>query len=332
MQTEISPTIRDVKEKEWEILTGTDYIEHSHGWFRTIEDSGSRDMRYVYVREDGKLRAAACSYVYEEEMYSIRMKFLDVRSFFFTTPEQADMLMKGLEKIRTKEKAKGIMFLFLKDKEYLKIKNCVKGFTELLLKEDTYLDLNFTDFDDYLSFLSEDAWRSARMTLKRASKEWKIRTVFTNEFSEWKETTHRLQGYLCERHDAYRSHFPEQFYVALEKNMKDNAELMIFFKDDIFLAFGLPFYSSTICEHKLIGVDPKYRKYQAYFLFYYEGIRRAIERGQKRMYFGSTTYEFKERIGCKREKLHGLVKMENPFLNILVRLHSMGYKLLGKKF
>lgn len=330
MEMEITDTIQDINETEWEALAGTDYIEKSYRWFKTIEESGMRDMRYVFIRNK-TLKAAACCYIYLEKM-GIKMLFLDVKAFISKDPEHTDMLLKGLYEIQKKEKTKGILFFSLKKEELDLIKPQLKGFTEFPTKEDTYLDLNFTDFDDYLTSLEEKAWRSARMTLKRAKKEFKIHMVFTNEFSKWKEVAHQLQGYLCEQFNDYRSHFSLQFYDALEKNLKDNAELILFFKDDIPLAFALPFFSSTICEHKLLGLDPRYRKYQAYFLFYYEGIRRGIKRGHKRMYFGSTTYEFKERIGCKREALFGLIKLRNPFFHLALASYITVYKLLGKKF
>ncbi len=332
MEVTLSTSIRDVTPEEWEALSGADYVERLHGWLRTSEDSEMRMMHYVFVREHGKLVAAAHCYVYFEALYFVKIKFVDVKSFYSHTPEQAALLIKGLEEIRKREKARGIFFLFLKEDEFESVRKHVKGFTEVPLKEDTYIDLNFKDFDDYLKSLDEDAWRSARMTLKRASKEWKIRIVYTRKVSQWKDTVYRLQGYLCEKYDIVRTHFSPQFYEALEKNLGDNAELMIFFKDDVPIAVGLPFFSSTIAEYKLLGVDPEYRKYQAYFLLYYEGIRRAIERGQKRIYLGPMSYEFKERIGCKTERLYGLIRVENFVLNLILKTYITIYKICGKKF
>jgi predicted N-acyltransferase len=328
MEMEITDTIQHINETEWEALVESEYIEKSYKWFKTMEESGMRDMRYIFVKDE-TLKAAACCYIYSEKM-GVTMLFLDVKAFISKDPECTHLLLKGLYKIQKKEKTKGILFFFLKKSEFDSIKPSLKGFTAFSMQEDTYLDLDFADFDEYLASLEEKAWRSARMTLKRARKEFKIQTVYTNEFSQWKTTAHQLQGYLCKRFNDYRAHFSLEFYDALERNLKDNAELILFFKDDIPIAFALPFFTSTICEHKLLGLDPHYRKYQAYFLFYYEGIRRGIERGHKRMYFGSTTYEFKERIGCKREPLFGLVKLENPFLHLALTAYIAVLTRLGR--
>ena len=328
METEITNTIKAVNEKEWKTLAGEDHTERSYKWYRTVEDSGMMKMRYVFVREKGDLAAAACGYIFRQKKYSIEMPFLQVGTpiggslaFYAATPQHAQALVEGLEEIQEEEKTKGILILELREKEYNTIKPLIKGFTGFTLPDDTYLDLHFTDFDDYLHSLEEEAWRSVKMTLNRARR-WKIQTVFTNEFEEWKDTAYRLQGDTCELHKDFQWHLSKRFYEALEKNLKEEAELLLFLKDDIPLAFALGLNSPRIAQYKFSGVDTEYRKYQAYFLIYYEGIRKALERKQKRIYLGSTTYEFKEKIGCKREKLFGYAKMKNPLMNLAFRSYA----------
>ena len=332
MELVISKTIKEIEETEWERVAGRIYIERSHGWYRTIEDSGMRDMQYVFLKEKDTLIGAACCYTYIERRFLSGMPFLDVISFFSPNADSTQKLMEGLVEIKEKEKTKGILSLFLKRAEFDAIRQYWTGGISLPLKDETYLDLHFASFDEYLDSLDEQAWRSARMTLKRARKEFKLETVITTDFSRWKDECYRLQGYLCQKYGDSRTRFPPRFYEAVQTNMKDHAELILFFKNDVLIAFGLPFFSSTVAEHKLVGLDPEYRRYQAYFLFYYEGIRRAIERGQKRMYFGSTTYAFKEKIGCKREELYGLVKFDNPVFHSFFRLITAGYNLINKDF
>ena len=297
MEMEITDTIRAVTEKEWSNLIGTDFIERSHAWYRTVEDSRMRRMYYILVRENNTLVGGACCFPYTEKMY-IEVPFLEVRSplgtsraFFSKTSDHAIKLLEGLDQIQKKEKTKGFLILDLKENEFISIKNQVKKFTGFQISDNTYLNLNFTDFDDYLNSLEEDAWRSARMTLNRA-KRWKIKTVFTNDISTWKEPARRLQQYTCEEHQDLRLFLTEQFYDALEKNMKENVEVLLFMKDDIPIVFALSLNTPETAIYKFMGLDPAYKKYQAYFLIYYEGIRRAIEKKKKRIYFGPTTYEF----------------------------------------
>jgi len=332
-------TIRDINEKEWNTLVGTDYLERSHAWYRTVEDSGMRKVRYVFVRENKRLTAAACCYVMDQQIFNMDLSLLGVgcplgtsSAFFSKTPEQARMLLKGLEEIQEKEGTRRLTILNLRKEEFTTVKKWVKGFAEFSKLDNTYIDLDFTDFEDYLSSLDGSARRSVRKTLNRAQKRWGIKPVFTNNLTTWKEVACRLQGYICEQYNDRSTHFTEQFYEALEKNMKENAELLLLFKDSIPLVFGLSLNSPEISLHKVVGVDPQYREYQAYFLLYYEGIKRAIERRQKRIYYGLTTYEFKEKIGCKREELFGLTRLRNPVLNLALKPYVAVSKLSGKKF
>jgi predicted N-acyltransferase len=331
-----SDTITDVERKEWENLVGTKDIERSYSWYKTIEVSGMRDMHYLFLREKGHLVAAVCCFPFKEKMY-VEMPFLEIRSplgtnlaFYSQTSEQAHFLLGGLEKIRKEVKASGLMIMDMKKEELTSLKSEIEGFTGFQVDDNTYMDLNFSDFEDYLGFLDGKSRRSVRITLNRAEK-LGITCVFSHDFLRWKDTARRLQKYLCDHFNDYRWYLSEEFFSALEMNLKDEAELVLFFKDDIPLVFGLSLNSPGICQYKFTGIDPKYRDYQAYFLVYYEGIRRAIEKRQKRIYFGPSTYEFKDKIGCKREGVFGLASLRNPFLNIVLKTYVKALARFGKR-
>lgn len=338
MEVEITHTIRDITSQEWESVAGTTYIERSYAWFKTVEDSGMRDMRYILLREHNTLTAAACCFPYTEKKY-VTIPFLEVRSplgtstaFFCKTPQQARTLVAGLKEIQKKEKLKGILIFELKKEEFLPLKRTMKGFIHFPIREDTYIDLHFKDFDSYVRSLKKNAGRkSVRNTLNKA-KRWGIKLLVTTEFSKWKSIARKLQGYTCRHHNDDRTYLTEKYYDACEKNLKDKAELLIWFKDDIPLTSVLCFNSPTISLCKYVGIDPEYRKYQAYFLLYYEALRRAIERGQKRVYFGPSTYAYKEKIGCKREELFGFAQMENPVVDVVLKSYVALSKKFGKKF
>ena len=336
MEMEISDTINCVSETEWKNLVGDDHVERTYNWFKTIEDAHMRDMQYVFVKDE-PLKAAACCSLYSEKM-GVEWPFLEVKSplgtstgFFSKTPEHTSMLLKGLWTIQKREKTKGILLFNLTKSELDFLTPETKGFTRFQFLDNTYLDLDFTDFDDYLSSLSGTNRRSIRSTVNKAKK-MGVQAVFTNEISQWKTIARQLQEYICEQYKNDRLLLPEAFYDALEKNLKDAAELLLFFKDETPLAFALVINTPATSLYKFLGVDPRYRKYQAYFLIYYEGIRKAIERKQKKIYFGPTSYTFKDRIGCKRKELFGLAKLRNPFLHAVLASFMTGYTLLGKKF
>ena len=338
MEVEIHHTIRDTDEKEWESLVGTEYIERSHAWYKTVEDSEMVTMHYVLIRENNTLAAAACCFPYAEKMY-IKMPLLEVKTplgtsyaFFYRKPQHIPFLVQGLKEIQEKENLKGILILEIKKENLEHLKNEMEKFIYFPIREDTYFDISFARFDEYLRSLKKDSVRrSVRNTLNKAKK-WGIEVVATTEFSQWKSVARRLQGYTCRQYQDERIYLTEKFYEACEKNLKEQAELLLLLKDDIPLVSVLCFNSSTISLCKYVGIDPEYKQYQAYFLLYYEIIKRGIERGQKRIYFGPSTYGYKEKIGCRREDLFGFSQLENPVMNIALKCYVKGLDVLGKKF
>lgn len=338
MEVEVTTTIKDIPETQWNTLTGTDYIDKTYAWYRTAEDSRIRKTYYILLKKGENLKAAVCGYPYKEELHKKEMLFLEVRSplgtatsFYSDNTRDTHILVGELEKIQDQTKAEGTFVPDFKKEEFEAVKDHMKGFTDFPMHENTYLDLDYTDFDDYLSTLSRKNRGNIRNTMNKARKRWNITCIATNELSQWKEVAARLQRNTCEKHDDYRWYLTEEFYEALFKHLKDNVEMIVFLKDDIPLACGLTLNSPTICQCKAAGIDPKYRKYQAYFLMYYEEIKRALERNQKRIYFGTTAYGFKERLGAEKEELYGFVKLKNPLMDLGLKSYITYSKISGKK-
>ena len=330
MEIDVLNTIQDLDIKEWESLAGTQSAEQSYGWFKTVEDSGMRDMYYVIVRENKRLTAAACAHVYYKRIFALKVPFILVGSplgtshaFFSHNPAQTGALLTGLKEVQKKVKAQGLILSYLDEKS-----KDLKGFVTLPMMDDTYIDLEFADFNEYLLSLRYKVRKSIKNTLKRTER-LGVKTVVTNDFLKWKDTACTLQGYLCEEHNDYEWHLTGRFYESLETHFKENAELLVFLRDDIPLACILALYVPGVVHYRFAGVDPDYREYQAYFLIYYEGIKRAIEKRQKRAYYGLTTYEFKERIGCKRKPLFEAVKMDNPFIHLSLQSYAKFSTMVG---
>jgi predicted N-acyltransferase len=312
-------------------------LEQSYQWLRAVEDARIRDMYYIFLKKKKKLKAAVCCFPQIEEMFKISMPLLEIRcplgsscGFFSSTSEETELLLKGTESIQHQINTKGLLILDLTQKEHDRLYPRLDGFSSIRLNDNTFIDLEFSDFDEYLHSLPAKARKSVRLTLNR-SRRRNITVLYTSEFSKWKQVAQRLQGYICEKHHNFRWYLSLAFYDALETHLKEHAGLLMFFKEDNPLAFALSLNTSQTVQYKFVGVDPRYRKYEAYFLVYYEGIRRALQKNQKRIYFGPSTYKFKEKIGCMREPLYGLVKARNPCLNAALRWMMKGYSLMGKR-
>jgi predicted N-acyltransferase len=337
MKMEISDTINNIDETTWQKLVGSYRTDGAYGWFKTLEESGMRDMYYVTVKNRNKhrthedaLAAAACCRIRTEHIHTLEVPLLNVRPVYFETPQHMKLLMTGLNTLQTQLNTRGIVLYFHDSKKSAMTQKELKMSAQFPLRDNTYIDLEFKTFEDYLDWLPSRTRRSIRNTLNKAEK-WNIKTIFTHEFSAWKKEVSRLYGYLCKEHNNYSFYVPEDFYDILEKNLKDKAELIIFLKDGIPLSFALALNSPYTALYKFAGIDPRYKKYQSYFLIYYEGIKKAIERKQNRIYFGPSSYDFKEKIGCKREKGVGITRINNPLLNMVLQLYIWYYRARGKK-
>lgn len=336
METKLTATINDIDENQWKNLVGNDNVEQSYGWYQVVEDSQMRTMRYCTLWEDKTLKAAVCCNVYVPEVF-FTIPFLSTgcplglsSSLFSSSLEETTLLMGGLDELSRKEKTRGLLLLDLNQDEFQRTKPQLKGFSHFLMLPNTYIDLDFTDFEDYLSSLDGKARRSVRITLNRAQR-LNVKTIFTKDFIQWTYTARRLQEYTCREHHTFMSYLTEEFYSALEHHLKENAELMLCLKEDIPLAFAFMLTTPNVAQYKFSGIDPRYRDHQAYFVLYYEGIRRAIQQKQKRIYFGTTSYDFKEKIGCKKEDLYGMAKLTNPLVNVGLKSFIAFSRILGKK-
>jgi predicted N-acyltransferase len=337
MDIQMSTTIQDIDQEEWTSLVGTESIEQSYAWFRVIEDAHIRNMNYLFLREGGSLKAATCWFPDTFRTHGLSIPLLEVGSplgmsisFFSHTEQHTRVLLETLSQIQHTQRAAGMMIIDLQEWEASYLRPYLQGYTRLPPYENTYIDLHFSDFDEYLKSLPSKNRRSVRITLNRAEKKWNLKKAVVHEFSQWKEVAHRLQGYVCAEHHNFRWHLPLNFYDALEVHLQDAAEITFIFKDDIPLVFALSLNTPTTCRYKFVGIDPDYRQYHAYFLLYYEGIRRAIERNQKRIYFGTSNYRFKEKIGCIREPLYGFLKFSNPVLNFMAHWYVKGMEIMHR--
>ncbi|MGD2251009.1 MAG: GNAT family N-acetyltransferase [Candidatus Methanofastidiosia archaeon] len=334
MELQISHTLRHTQ-KEWDFLVNPKSVEQSSAWITTVEDSGVLDMQYIFLRDNNTLTGGACCHVLNR-FNGITIPFIEVGaplgswcSFFSFHREHTGLLLKGIEQVRTQKKAWGTVILDLREDEYTQYKEQFTRFYEFLMPDTTYIDLEFSDFDDYLDSLSSRSRRSMRNTLRKAEK-WGITTVYTSKLAHWGSTASRLQGYTYKQHGETGVHLPPVFYEKLE-TMKGTVELVLYFKGSTPLVCALVLNTPDMCEYTFPGIDPKYAKYQAYFLLYYHGIKRALKKNKKRIYFGPTAYSFKEKIGCTREKLFGVVKMKNSLLNLGLKSYFKYLGITGKR-
>lgn len=337
MRTEIVESISKIDKNMWEELVENNFPETRYEWCKTVEESGNNNLRYVLAFERNKLIGVAICEIVKEKLFrfGISLKIIEVSSplsnfeGFIIKDEKAILpIIKEIENLVSKEKLMGISFMNLRENMKKKIEKSLKGYHGIRLSPNTFIDINWDNFEEYLSSLKSGARRGIRNTLRRKDR-YKLRIEHTKEFKKFSEQLYQLQKKVCDFHRDYKYLLPSKFYESLEKNFKDNSEVTICFKNEKILGFVLSLMDEEKIVYKFCGLDPKYKKYQAYFLFYIDGIKRAIKNKKKRIYFGKTTYGVKTERGCTKENLYAFLKARNSVLN---KLASLYFKLLEKKF
>jgi predicted N-acyltransferase len=331
MKIHIVDSVRAAGEREWQEIVGPTHLDQSYGWFRTVEDSGMQKTNYVLVKDGSRLRAAACATLIRLRGYGTVIPCLTVASpltvtpaFFSRTREETGWLLKGLRRLQRRENARGFFILVREPRS--KDAPRIRGSVTVPLEPVVRLDLGFSSFDEYLSSLPRNPKKSIKATLSKARR-YGLRIVVTNEFSRWKETARRLQGFVCEQHQDWTWHLTGAFYEALETHLRDKVDLILVLKDDTPLAVFVLTRSPEAYQLRFAGIDPRYHEHHAYFFGCYETIRMTIERGARELSLGLTTYEYKEKIGGVRVPQFALGKMNSPMLDALLRIHASREKM-----
>lgn len=167
----------------------------------------------------------------------------------------------------------------------------------------TVLDLNFSNFDDYLASLN----RKKRWDLKNKQKIFlskNCRTVLVdNSKMENYLSLYELHHSTESKNDQYVNYTTydekDQFksYALLDDKYK---WLIAYNENDKIIGFVLLVVDNDIILFKSVGLDYEYNNTTyTYFNLYHDAIKYAIDNSIRTMYCGTTTYDVKQRLGCK---------------------------------
>lgn len=167
----------------------------------------------------------------------------------------------------------------------------------------TVLNLNFSNFDEYLASLN----RKKRWDLKNKRKIFLSQNCRTEIVDNSK-----IEDYspLYELHYATESK-NDQFinYTTYDENdrfksyslLDDNYKWLLAYNENgKIIGFALLVIDNDIILFKSVGLDYEYNNTTyTYFNLYHEAIKYAVDNSFKTMYCGTTTYDVKQRLGCK---------------------------------
>ncbi|MBU7042153.1 MAG: GNAT family N-acetyltransferase [Theionarchaea archaeon] len=332
MKYEIFHSIDDIEKEEWSALSGDTIPDQQYEWFRVVEKTVPRYIaRYVVVREGPEVKGIAGLNLESEFSLGILDRYPMIKnvlqsvfsspvleataphssfsSIFLTQDRNAEeMLFAGISDITKKETCMGILLSnFYEKKPFTRY-----GYSEFMLSPNTCLDIQWDSFDTYLDSWSPKRRHSLKSSLRKGEKKG-YHIVFPSSLGPYAEQMSQLKTNVANHNNNPSTILPPSFFRECESYCGDLAEAALCFKDDSLVAFTFSLHTQEVCTVKFVGLDYKYS--DAYYYLYVDALRRGIEHGFKRMYFGRGTYTFKERLGCHRIGIINYIRMKNTFLN-----------------
>lgn len=186
-----------------------------------------------------------------------------------------------------------------------------EGYRPFNIMNNTVLDLQTSDFDEYVKGLSSYNMRhnikrySQRLMEAGIRKDWLM-----NPSREQVITFYDLLVETYRRHSGVDLTDPVETISSIFTEMPENAGLIILRNDDSWIAAALCFVHKNIFTACYPGMmmSESLRPLNLRLNLYCASIEQALKLNCTHMEFGRTGYEFKAKLGIKKNLTHTLVK------------------------
>jgi len=187
------------------------------------------------------------------------------------------------------------------------------------------LEINFNDFDQYLTSLK---CRRRRSILKAINRFESYGCFFEHcdNPGSIQERLYELATNVAQKNNAEDSpfHLTRSILQALESRMKNHFHLILARKGDKIIGFFLVFEKNKIFDCRFAGLDYSYTKdTSVYFNLFYEVIRLATRLKIDRIEMGITQMHIKRRLGCSINQHHIFITTSYNWMTQLADLLGM---------
>jgi predicted N-acyltransferase len=113
---------------------------------------------------------------------------------------------------------------------------------------------------------------------------------------------------------------PIDFFHQLALRLREEIELIVYFKDSKAIAFGWCLHAGQNYYMLYAGIDYQFNsEFDLYFNLHYAALDRAMRQRVSKIYVGQSANAFKARIGCYSEPMYAFTKGLGPFMSRVVR-------------
>jgi predicted N-acyltransferase len=196
--------------------------------------------------------------------------------------------------------------LFLVPEEDLPLREAARavGLEEMFLVYDTYIDLDAAGIDGYLARFRarpRDVFRREMKKVRRGG----VRFEVSRDLSSVAPTLSTLYETTYTKYGAEHFAHPPAFWRSLERSLDRDVESIRAYRDDTLVGFSVLVGKRELFAYrmgKLLSEDDS----SLYFnLAFYEPIRRAGERGARRLWLGPGALEAKRHRAAVAHSLYG---------------------------
>lgn len=337
MEIEQVDRISDVDAAEWDRLAGNDAL-YSHAWLSVVEECPleKTDFFYLLARDGGRLLgAAACRIHLQNDSASLDAAFYGRASgvarafgfgtapaivvgsrFGFSPPFILDLALSDSE---ADEIAEALIRRLVERAELLKasvmLRNTGHNKVERALTRDgflpspemptTYIDIRWNTFAEFLRDLKKvhpTTVKGIRHQISRARRDGVLIERITDSESLSDEVYNMLEQHH-RRLNGVAVPFSDGLLSETLRVLGDDAELIVARDGQRMLGAMLGLRRGGVFHVMVVGTEAEAgKRTNTYFLLLNQMMARAIECGDRRLYFGRLVYAVKMRRGCSIEK------------------------------
>lgn len=173
-------------------------------------------------------------------------------------------------------------------------------------------------FDDYIA----DKNKKYRDQYKRARKKALALTkkkMNLEDIQNHKERIHDLYLNVAKKAAFNTFYLDENHFETFKKNLKDKFLFYGYFDNDKLIGFNTLIKNGSDIDTYFLGYDENCQKEKMLYLnMLYDMIGYSVNKKYSRIIFARTALEIKSSVGAKAVDMFGLIKHNNPLLNLLV--------------
>ncbi len=336
----VADSIASISRRDWEALTAND-VYGQYGWLQAIE-VGMRDARrpqYFLLYRNDQLIAAAVGYRFArsrdlnrlDDLLFGRMASLAARlhltpndSLYFgplighgrhvfwdrdcSPDDAAERIRLLLEKIAARKESAGVTFAFGRiPVEETRLLTALRGlgYVETRSWPISYLNVQWTNFEDYVSSLSRRGENlSNKIRREVATPEKKgVRVVRLSDFGSEAVAIHRLFDDTHRKNSSGAIEFGPELIEALATYHPAGCVMTVARADGKpgLLGCALLLVADGVASGALVGIAAQALNRVAFTYFnlcFYAPIQFCLENDIRRIYFGGGRRHMKRRRGC----------------------------------